>query len=103
MSRTSRSSGTSLTAAAGATSAELKAIATGEQPPGKRKSQHYNPKLGPAYVHSVLDDHSRVVYSEIHNDETAVTAEWGRSAASRWSELMRRNSPPEPPNRVRAA
>jgi len=71
--------------------------------PGKPKNKHYNPKLGHAYVHNVLDDHSRVVYSEIHNDETAVTAEWGRSAASRWSELMRRNSPPVPPNRVRAA
>jgi transposase InsO family protein len=42
--------------------------------PGKPRSKHYNPKLGHAYVHSVLDDHSRVVYSEVHDDETAATA-----------------------------
>ena len=34
----------------------------------------HQPKMGYAFVHSVLDDHSRVVYSEIHDDETAVTA-----------------------------
>ena len=32
------------------------------------------PKLGTAYVHTVIDDHSRVAYAEIHNDETATTA-----------------------------
>lgn len=32
------------------------------------------PKLGTAYVHTVLDDHSRVAYAEIHDDETAATA-----------------------------
>jgi transposase InsO family protein len=42
--------------------------------PGKAKNLHHNPKMGTAYVHSVLDDHSRVVYSEIHDDETAATA-----------------------------
>ena len=42
--------------------------------PDKPKSRHYNPKLGHAFIHSVLDDHSRVVYSEIHDDETAATA-----------------------------
>lgn len=31
-------------------------------------------RLGYAYVHSVIDDHSRVVYSEVHDDETAATA-----------------------------
>jgi hypothetical protein len=25
-------------------------------------------------VHTVLDDHSRVAYTEVHDDETAVTA-----------------------------
>lgn len=30
--------------------------------------------MGHAFVHSVIDDHSRVVYSEIHDDETALTA-----------------------------
>lgn len=32
------------------------------------------PKVGTAFVHTVLDDHSRVAYAEIHDDETAVTA-----------------------------
>jgi transposase InsO family protein len=30
--------------------------------------------LGHAYVHTVIDDHSRVAYAEIHDDETALTA-----------------------------
>jgi transposase InsO family protein len=30
--------------------------------------------VGTAYVHTVLDDHSRVAYAEIHDDETAATA-----------------------------
>jgi transposase InsO family protein len=34
----------------------------------------HNPRLGHAYVHTVLDDHSRVAYAEIHNDETKATA-----------------------------
>lgn len=29
---------------------------------------------GTAFIHTVIDDHSRVAYAEIHNDETAVTA-----------------------------
>jgi hypothetical protein len=27
-----------------------------------------------AFVHTVIDDHSRVAYAEIHDDETASTA-----------------------------
>jgi transposase InsO family protein len=42
--------------------------------PGKAKSAHHNPKIGTAFVHTVLDDHSRVAYAEIHDDETAATA-----------------------------
>ncbi len=42
--------------------------------PGKPRTAHHNPKLGTAFVHSVLDDHSRVAYSEVHDDETAATA-----------------------------
>ncbi len=30
--------------------------------------------MGHAYVHTVVDDHSRVAYAEIHDDETAATA-----------------------------
>jgi transposase InsO family protein len=42
--------------------------------PGKPRNAHGNPKLGTAFVHTVLDDHSRVAYAEIHDDETAATA-----------------------------
>jgi transposase InsO family protein len=42
--------------------------------PGKRKNAHYNPKLGHAFVHTVIDDHSRAGYAEVHDDETAATA-----------------------------
>jgi transposase InsO family protein len=31
-------------------------------------------KVGTAYVHTVIDDHSRVAYAEVHDDETAATA-----------------------------
>jgi len=42
--------------------------------PGKPKNKWHNPKIGTAFVHTVLDDHSRVAYAEIHDDETAATA-----------------------------
>jgi transposase InsO family protein len=42
--------------------------------PGKPRNAHHNPKMGHAYVHTVIDDHSRVGYAEIHDDETALTA-----------------------------
>ncbi|MFB2557454.1 IS481 family transposase, partial [Herbiconiux liangxiaofengii] len=42
--------------------------------PGKPRNGHYNPKIGTAFVHTVIDDHSRVAYAEIHDDETAATA-----------------------------
>ena len=42
--------------------------------PGKPKNAHYGRKMGTAYVHTVVDDHSRVAYAEIHSDETATTA-----------------------------
>lgn len=42
--------------------------------PDKPRSAHYNPRIGTAFVHTVIDDHSRVAYAEIHDDETATTA-----------------------------
>jgi transposase InsO family protein len=42
--------------------------------PGKPRNRHNNPQIGTAFVHTVLDDHSRVAYAEIHDDETAATA-----------------------------
>lgn len=41
---------------------------------GKPKNARSQPKMGHALVHTVIDDHSRVAYAEIHDDETAVTA-----------------------------
>jgi transposase InsO family protein len=42
--------------------------------PDKPRNRHRNPKMGTAFVHTVLDDHSRVAYAEVHDDETAATA-----------------------------
>jgi transposase InsO family protein len=42
--------------------------------PGKPRSIHRGPKIGTAFVHTVIDDHSRVAYAEVHDDETAATA-----------------------------
>jgi transposase len=38
------------------------------------RDRYRGPKLGTAFVHTVIDDHSRVAYAEVHNDETAATA-----------------------------
>ncbi|MFI5536382.1 IS481 family transposase [Nocardia sp. NPDC051900] len=40
---------------------------------GKR-GNNYRPAIGTAYVHTVIDDHSRLAYAEIHSDEKAATA-----------------------------
>ena len=42
--------------------------------PGARRSSHRDTILGTGFVHTVIDDHSRVAYAEIHDDETAQTA-----------------------------
>lgn len=42
--------------------------------PGRPRNQHRNSKIGTAYVHTVIDDHSRLAYAEVHDDETAVRA-----------------------------
>jgi transposase InsO family protein len=34
----------------------------------------YRPRIGTAFVHTVIDDHSRLAYAEIHVDEKAATA-----------------------------
>jgi transposase InsO family protein len=38
------------------------------------RNRYGHPKVGTAFVHTVIDDHSRVAYAEIHNDEKAATA-----------------------------
>ncbi|MEU4429050.1 IS481 family transposase, partial [Actinoplanes sp. NPDC024001] len=42
--------------------------------PDRPRSKHRGPLIGTAFVHTVIDDHSRVAYAEIHDDETAITA-----------------------------
>jgi transposase InsO family protein len=42
--------------------------------PGKPRNRRHQPTIGTAFVHTVIDDHSRVAYAEIHDDETAATA-----------------------------
>ncbi|MEV6645526.1 IS481 family transposase [Amycolatopsis sp. NPDC051371] len=42
--------------------------------PGLPDGADRNPRTGTAFIHTVIDDHSRVAYAEIHADETAVTA-----------------------------
>src|SRR5690349_24175634 len=39
-----------------------------------RRSRRGDELLGHAFVHTVVDDHSRAAYAEIHDDETADTA-----------------------------
>ena len=41
---------------------------------GTPRNQWRNPVIGKAYVHTVIDDHSRVAYAEVHDDLTAQTA-----------------------------
>ncbi|WP_345478797.1 IS481 family transposase, partial [Actinoplanes auranticolor] len=41
---------------------------------GAARNRHHQPVMGTAFVHTVIDDHSRVAYAEIHDDETAITA-----------------------------
>ena len=38
------------------------------------KARKYHPKVGTCFVHTVIDDYSRVAYAEIHDDEKAITA-----------------------------
>jgi len=41
---------------------------------GMIRSHNHVMRLGTAFVHTVIDDHSRVAYAEIHDDERADTA-----------------------------
>ena len=54
----------------------------GSEPRTKPRSRHRDPLIGTAYVHTVIDDHSRVAYAEIHDDETAATASASCAAQS---------------------
>ncbi|MCV7395193.1 IS481 family transposase [Mycobacterium paraseoulense] len=51
---------------------------------GVTRNHRYQPLLGHAYVHTVIDDHSRVAYAEIHGDEKTPTAIAVLQRAVRW-------------------
>jgi transposase-like protein len=51
---------------------------------GMTRSPRHDAGVGTAYVHTVIDDHSRVAYAEIHNDETAATATGVLQRAVSW-------------------
>jgi transposase InsO family protein len=42
--------------------------------PDKPRNQYRNPLIGTCYLHTVIDDHSRVAYVEARDDETKETA-----------------------------
>jgi len=42
--------------------------------PHKPSNRWRNRLMGQAFVHTVIDDHSRVAYAEVHDNETAATA-----------------------------
>ena len=52
--------------------------------PGKARSKNREVLMRHAFVHTVIDDHSRVAYAEIHDDETAVTAIGVLRRATSW-------------------
>jgi hypothetical protein len=49
---------------------------------GRARSQYHNPLMRHGFIHVVLDDHSRLAYAEIHDDELGVTAT--ASCTGRW-------------------
>ena len=58
------------------------ARATAQRTGGRGKA--YRPRIGTAYVHTVIDDYSRVAYAEICADEKAATAIGVLRRATEW-------------------
>ena len=53
---------------------------TGSHPP-QHPGAEKRARVGWEYCHSILDDHSRLVYSELHRDERATTVTAGSPMA----------------------
>jgi len=51
---------------------------------GRARSRHRQPLMKHAFIHVVLDDHSRLTYAEIHDDETGPTAAAVLRRATAW-------------------
>jgi transposase InsO family protein len=51
--------------------------------PSAARTRHHNPVVGYSYLHTALDDHSRLAYTEILSDETreSAVAFWTRAHA----------------------
>ena len=49
-----------------------------------QRGNRSRPAIGTAHVHTVIDDHSRLAYAEIHRDETAATAVGVLRRAAAW-------------------
>ena len=81
---TSRNSATSPTAAAGASPGARRASTTGPPPPAPRRNRYGQPLLGYGYLHTALDDHSRLAYTEILADERKDTAAAFLARAHAW-------------------
>ena len=52
--------------------------------PTARRGKDGHKNYGHAFVHTVVDDHSRVAYAEIHDDETGATAVGVLTRATAW-------------------
>jgi transposase InsO family protein len=55
--------------------------------PDRRQGKNRGLLLGHAFVHTVIDDHSRVAYAEIHDNETAETAIGVLRRAASWFKI----------------
>jgi len=51
---------------------------------GRARSKYNQPLMRHGFIHVVLDDHSRLAYAEIHNDETGATATAVLRRAAAW-------------------
>jgi transposase InsO family protein len=51
---------------------------------GRARNHHHNPLMGHGFIHVVLDDHSRLAYAEICEDETGPTAAAVLRRATAW-------------------
>jgi len=52
--------------------------------PDKPRSKWNDPQMRHAFVHTVIDDHSRIAYAEVHDDETTQTATGVLARAVAW-------------------
>ena len=48
------------------------------------KNKRYQPRVGTCFVHTVIDDYTRLAYAECHDDEAAVTAVGALYRAVAW-------------------